>query len=439
MRQGNDDIDGAADTSGLDNTVRDVFAALELGAPAPAVGPPVRGKAPIEESHRQALQAELADVQAVLIIVDRDQPLSDHRKLLSLLAQTCGKADEDDQLLSGFDLAISLVVALPSPLHDASAPSSLAHTARSDEVEEIYAGEGWEYVDLTKVESFLDEGESDADDIGDNQHGEDDDEKHGIERIREALMTHTWPNLQRKGDRKRAGVRSGTVSLQDETEDSLTHTLNKLRLDLDAIDDAGAAEPTQKDEELARAFLARIEAAQSAGLGQDDPLRDATEPLRSRADMQSALESFLESEDTHWPAAAGKPGANGGLTQSQEEGWPAREPSANGTDQVAFEDDFADFVQADPSSEGMPTGGSADLLGHNEFDEQEPSFVGDADDAMLLRTLAQRPPGGGEDVQIDFESTLQAVLAQAERVRAIPDHEQRREEAARVALALLDQ
>ena len=112
----------------------------------------------------------------------------------------------------------------------------------------------------------------------------------------------------------------------------------------------------------------------------------------------------------------------------------------------AFDDDFTEFVRADATQSMNGTG----INGLDPLDEDDLDFIGDADDAFLLRALSEQQKGRIENTKqshetssaglnIDFESTLQAVLAQAERVRAIPDHDRRREEAAKVALALLDQ
>ncbi|PWN33469.1 uncharacterized protein FA14DRAFT_161302 [Meira miltonrushii] len=442
-KQAKEDNDDA-----LNQKARDVFAALELGPPPASRDAIASASLPDTDTESMDnMREEVRDVQAVMVIVDRDQSLAEHRKLIDRL-----NSEKDDiPLLSGFDLAISLIVALPSPLNDASGPTSFTGISHSAEVEDLYAGEGWEYVDLAKIVSddydnmlAADEGDEETSSLSEHE----DDEKHGIERLREALMTHAWPGLERKQDRKHATTSiqpGGLPALNGETGDHLSKTLESLRLDLDAIDEAGMTQPTEKDEELARLFMARIQAAQEAGIGSSVQQNGANPTLagdRSIADMQTALEDFLESNE---------PGLFS--TQSRQnsshidEAWAVNGTQANSSSQQeAFDDDFTEFVQADATH-------SANCVGTNaldSLDEDDLGFIGDADDAFLLRALSEQEKSrGGNNGQshaadsaglnIDFESTLQAVLAQAERVRAIPDHDRRREEAAKVALALLDQ
>ncbi|MCO5585262.1 hypothetical protein L7F22_039195 [Adiantum nelumboides] len=151
--------------------------------------------------------------------------------------------------------------------------------------------------------------------------------------------------------------------------------------------------------------------------------------------MQTALEEFLESNEPDLFSSQSKQ-----TNSRSDEAWAVNDAQDNpSSKQEAFDDDFTDFVQAD-STQSMNGMGTTAL---DSLDEDDLGFIGDADDAFLLRALSEqeksRRVNNGQGFNIDFESTLQAVLAQAERVRAIPNHDQRREEAAKVALALLDQ
>lgn len=448
LKSEHSDTKAKEDDNALNQKARDVFAALELGPPPASRDAIASSSSPNTEIDLlDEIREEVRDVQAVMIIVDRDQSIAEHRKLINRM----NNEKDDIPLLSGFDLAISLIVALPSPLNDASGPTTFTGISHSAEVEELYAGEGWEYVDLAKIVSddynsllVADDRDEETDSL--SEHG--DDEKQGIERLREALMTHAWPGLERKQDRKHTNTSiqsDGLLALKSDTDDNLTKTLESLRLDLDAIDDAGMTQPTEKDEELARLFMARIQAAQEAGIGgnvQQNGANSTQTGGRSVADMQTALEDFLESNE---------PGLFSGQsrqnTSRNDEAWAVHgKQTGSSSQQEAFDDDFTEFVQADATQSVIGTGTNT----LDSLDEDDLGFIGDADDAFLLRALSEQEKSRGGNtgqshmadsagLNIDFESTLQAVLAQAERVRAITDHDRRREEAAKVALALLDQ
>lgn len=368
---------------------------------------------------------------------------------------------EDSTLLSGFDLAVSLVVALPPPVQAMAGDESLPMSTKFEgpSLESLYAGEGWEFIDLAKEETespnvIADQGEEDEPDFRESK------EEEGVDRIREALMTHTWPGLIRQTSRVRRQTlgapaqqfESERQSAGKETvpEDADTaEALASLRLQMNSTDAAAEAnEPTQRDKELAEAFLAQIRAAESKQSSQSEA---SVAPIRSdpfaassqdNANMQEALEKFLENEDASWP----QPREN---VTSSTAVWP----QANGTAQRddapsahdAFEDDFSDFITASVG-DGRPEDSAEDTSSNDDFavDEQPASFEARNfpgfrdDDELLTQSLAE---GGarGDDLQLDFEGALSAVMVHAERVRAISDYEARRQEAARVALALLDQ
>jgi hypothetical protein len=401
----------------LDDQVRDVFAALQLH-PAPRID---LERANPSSSESQELSKELEDVQAVILLVDREAGLSEHRRLLGELR------------VSGFDLAISLVIALPMPLEDDGMVVNLTGLEQKAQVEDMYAGEGWEYVDLAGFETQL-ETMTDDEEAGGAGLLVDEDEKVGVERVREALMMHTWPGLSRNTDRSRRLQHVG----QEDVEP--LSGLANLRREIDSIDRDSFAQPTAKDEELARAFLAQIHAAQAEGL--------CTADLgKSEVEMNVALQRFLEEEDSQWPGQLNE--EMQGARNDDEAAWqtsrtvdPGEKMKDAGT---AFEDDFTDFVGAGSTQFANDSGSSPDKGPWNGPADEEIDFLGDEDDALLLRAFKERsverkPTTDGTDsnLHLDFESTLHAVMAHAERVRAIPDHEQRREEAARVALALLD-
>ena len=141
--------------------------------------------------------------------------------------------------------------------------------------------------------------------------------------------------------------------------------------------------------------------------------------------MHQELEDFLANEDPAWPglasaqstttaastATATATATTTATASSTAEAWPkSGAAEQGGTD--AFDDDFSDFVSGQAQHEGE--------------DGQLYSSHGQASSAM-----STAPGGPG----IEFEATLSAVQAQAERVRSIADPEKRREKAAEVALA----
>ena len=334
--------------------------------------------------------------------------------------------EDDRSLLSGFELAISLVVALPLPLEEHSSASP-AIAPSSEELQRLYTGEGWEYVDLEeRGDAYSDDDDGEGMDAEEAEDG-----PQGIFRLREALETHTWPGLRRKARRTKLASnnveRSTPSPLQHTVDDNeaTERALAALRLDLAAVDTAGTAEPTRQDEELADAFLQRILASQSAistSLEQDDIVGGG----KSRQSMQDELERFLESEDVAWPHSAAQ--TLGDAAEADEEAWGPAGDQARRPSQLAFDDDFSSFVT------GAEQNGKDKGSHQASFEEQS-----DLDEAALLRALEREDGVVDGQAGMDFESTLSAVMGQAERVRSIADPNRRREEAARVALALVQQ
>lgn len=232
------------------------------------------------------LAEELADITAVILVFSRACATSTqgvwslrsrkvHEDLLTTLQQsaspsTSAQLSEEVTTLGltplGFDLAVSVAVALPAPKHE---PQSMqleirqrADEASQEELLELYADQGWEYVNLgidfedTDSESGKEEEEDDDEEEEDEEEKEKGGparnshrgsgagaEAQGLERVREALEANMWPNLERKTDgarRKRndaAAERSQTVRTGSD-EDSgdedaqLEAMLRKLDLDL---------------------------------------------------------------------------------------------------------------------------------------------------------------------------------------------------------------
>lgn len=446
--------------------------------------------------------------------------------------------------MPGFELEISLVVGLSSPLtvNDPHAPSSSTAASRqsasADQLSDLYVSGGWEYVDLVEdatgdLDSEDHESDEDAPRLGEAPAGAA--EEQGIERVREALMTYLWPGLERKDDRRERQLELGSATrgtagsrgqgLGDHTvlgfsdsfpqdEDinvssdpkdaqrgsrasnaasipqhnapppSDTFSLPDLRsLDLGT---AGHAEPDATDEALARAFLAQI-AASTGSEALLDPLNVQTP--RAIPPAFAELEAFLESEDPAWPAVAGPQSGTQGVNTSvaDPDAWivsdmasrvsttaPATAPEATqqgrASAEVAFDDDFSDFVSApssgafvDPAAfrdESTPAELTYLNAGLN-LPASDQTLSATGQDTDTLPTLAEvratyaaifgvqsstrrngdtAPVNDGDDgtegdAAFAFGQALGAMQAQAARVRAIADPERRQHEAARVALA----
>lgn len=347
--------------------------------------------------------------------------------------------DDDKAALSGFDLGISLVVAMPSSLEVASKHDGVS--ASTEQLVEVYAAGGWEYIDLeAQMDSFadLDEGSSGEEGISQGEEGE----KRGTERIREALETHAWPGLIRKND----GQMRGPVGEVASTKYNITPSNDDIEGAMAAIDindyraseDYPSAEPTEQDEALAKAFLKSIlESQLAASSSQADEIREE-KPMRSLQEMQQELEAFLESEDSHWPVENSAPPSQNEAKSNSA--WPEPEAGSSVVNMKAFDDDFSDFVSGGGYKDvRVATSGTVNEEG-DIFGEDADL---DLDDIALMKALdseavKQRFPLAGEDtINANFESTLSVIVAQAERVRSIKDVEKRRQEAARIALAMV--
>lgn len=352
------------------------------------------------------------------------QSLSQHQHLLAMLNWNNG----DTSILSGFDLAVSIVVALPSPLDEDTTASSPPPTM--EQLSSLYTGKGWEFVDLDQGAALS---ENSLDDEGGEAASLNDEELHGVARIREALQTHTWPNLIRRDDRiaraqGRAAFKDDAMKIS--SEESLQQNLSSLPLKLDTLGIAATgAEPSKQDEELAEAFLKRIQASQNI---LESPREASGLSPKLLASLQQELKKFLEDEDREWPVSSQSRAKEG----VDDEAWPT--PKVETKTKAAFDDDFTEFVKgADTLIEGeFP---NEDAIESNFFPDDATNNL---DDAILMDILDKEMANGNSagplDKNYDFESTLSAVMAQAERVRSITDHDKRREEAARIALSISD-
>ncbi|CAD6935297.1 unnamed protein product [Tilletia controversa] len=160
---------------------------------------PVDGRADQIDS---ALRTALEGVPALILVLSEPYSEQVHRRLLERIST----------IQDVFDLEVSLAINVGAPL---SAEVSASSTPRplpgaSEDLSELYAEQGWEYIDLMAIEEEAhDEDDDDEDGQGrlqSVQAGEA--EVTGIDRVRQALFANTWPNLRRNDERRRndAGI-----------------------------------------------------------------------------------------------------------------------------------------------------------------------------------------------------------------------------------------
>lgn len=377
---------------------------------------------------------------AYVVVVDRSRSLEHHRLIASNLeTKVASGFDADISIVAGVSLLSSSHPRLVTNLDDepvSAARGQSEASAKTSDLVALYADHGWEFIAIDDAD---DGASADARSLGsvegDYSDVEDEDDADGIERIREALMNHMWNGLVRKDqaaasahrtslreleaiesvtsahrgfsdsfDAPHAGDRSAPSDL-GETSTSPSQRLDdahELDAALPALQLDQHADASDLDEQLAKLFLA------SSSTGGND---------------LAELEAFLASEDPSWPAV---PPSDSTLPSTNESG--------------AFEDDFDDFL---PFQSAAPTGSSGDK-GRGADDDFPPLSEIEAMQSRLFgANAAARLEGGalgmgsgsagGADQ--DLAAQLQQLQWHAQRVRQIEDADQRRKEAALVALA----
>lgn len=333
------------------------------------------------------LRSELQDVQSVVIVMPGGLPLPAHKKMLEHLEATTrsGTEDEQETMPIGFALSVSTVICLPHVQtfeQTEAGRRQQPSPAKQDELMDLYAESGWEYIDLGSGDNKTgsiglqnydgDDGDSQNSSKGDEDSvisADDDGEPQGLSRVREALEANAWPGLIRKGPTGHQRLVDevnppATRPAQDDNDEveamfrkldlnlpSLPTALGDDSLDLSASSNAAVhVEPTAEDADLAARFLESISAfeAASSSAGQDSSTMPETEAERSRkqAEALKRLEDFLEDEDAGWPQAA----------ESSRSGTAEHLPSSSAekaTTSGNFDDDFDAFVTASSSSAGI--------------------------------------------------------------------------------------
>lgn len=428
---------------------------ITLKATKDAISPPNRSAEP------NAGDALSQPYPAYLVVVDRSRSLEHHRLLAAQLQTKIASGfDADISIVAGVSLISSshpqVVTALDdvsSSSHRPKAPQASAAAKTSDLVA-LYADHGWEFIATDELDANDSDG---APSLGGGEDddrysdGDRDDDMDGIERIREALMNHMWSGLVRKDqagplsdrntlrhgdtdllassgpfssfsdvvvgpsddlDPGRDGADDNRVSDNDMESDSLRQLRDRLGNASNSNDGFPTlsldrhAEASDLDEQLARLFLS---AHNGDGAGQ-----------------LAELEAFLESEDPSWPGMSFKAAKGPEMADSTQ----------------TFDDDFDDFLpfqSATPSAartELQHTTTSADdLPSMDDISRMQTRLFG-ANAAARLEAgplgMGSQPSGASDG---DLASQLLQLQWHAQRVRGIQDADQRRKEAALVALA----
>ncbi|TKY85976.1 hypothetical protein EX895_004801 [Sporisorium graminicola] len=392
---------------------------------------------------------------AYLVVVDRSRSLEHHRLLAANLESKVAPGfDADISIVAGVSFISSTHPQLVTVLDDErpitstsrhQMASQAATPAKISDLVALYADHGWEFIAIDE----LDVDDSDAalslDDGREGSYSEadDDDDKDGIERIREALMNHMWNGLVRKDQFASSAHRSEphNDSASSRTSSvpfsSFSDAVNQGPDDSDAVaDDARGAQLSNPDADFdGSGGLPRLDLDNHAEASDlDEQLAKLFLSNANGSTDLAELEAFLESQDPSWP------------------GPPTRSAALSGTDTAdatqTFEDDFDDFLpfqSAPASSASQPETQQADAS-DTAFDTEDlPSMqdISHMQSRLFGSNAAARleagPLGMGNQTnnagEGDLASQLQQLQWHAQRVRDIQDPDQRRKEAALVALA----
>lgn len=399
---------------------------------------------------------------AYLVVVDRSRSLEYHRVLAASLESTVASGfDTDISIVAGVSLITSSHPQLVTALEDGPASYSLhrpqtsqaSTMARSSDLVALYADHGWEFIPIDELEANDSEGAQslDANDAESVYDTDRDDDKDGIERIREALMNHMWNGLIRKDQtaslsNRNASLETGPAlfassdahpsfsdsavgrfkgdeedtdpaeAIQDSAESalepsSLRHHLATIgdsfsdNTGFPMLDSNAHADASDLDEQLAKLFLSANDGARAADLAQ--------------------LEAFLESQDPSWPASTP----------------PSKSAADPESADARFDDDFDDFLpfqsalnDATQSTSQNASADVDDLPTMDDISQMQNHLFG----GLAAARIEANPPGAAtrsNSTYGDLASQLQQLQMHAQRVRNITDADQRRKEAALVALA----
>lgn len=132
----------------------------------------------------------------------------------------------------------------------------------AEEIDQMYAMEGWEYLDLASPHDGADPGNA------------------ALARTKDALMTHAWPGMQTK-----AADAKDTPSVETMMEQVLEHGAQ-------VPDDALGAAPSDADLQRAKEQLARIARVEGAL----PEAQEAADLPAAPASMRRDLETFLAAD-----------------------------------------------------------------------------------------------------------------------------------------------
>lgn len=282
------------------------------------------------------------------------------------------------QTLDEHEAEITIAARLPSQGED---PDDEITT---EEISEFFSDHAFEFVDIPV-------GTSDAGGTVDPH------DAHGIPRVVNALSTVMWPSLVRK-PRAAPTVRHDLL-VPPQTVESLT----KLRDSSVFPDDFDPEKPGGDTEDPSSLFL-----------GADGRIAEK--------DLE-ALEAWLDGDlDAPW--------------KSQSTGSSLPPPPTIRQSTSGFEDDFDEFVSAEPSD--LPPSLESVELDHEGFmpSQEEVRLTAQRifGSKAAADTSADGMPPATDDFDFDLTEVLGVLQAMKEEVAEIPDMEARRRAAARIAL-----
>lgn len=462
--------------------------------------PARRAEAPsVPDEGLAVLGQAMQGVTAIVLVVPSQGPLEAHRSRLERLAKAtdsiAGEVLEGVDMPLGFDLAVSVVVGLP----DASVPLEVNGSRRpvrgpdasSEELADLYAEQGWEYIDLalddmdetssSSSSSSADDDAADPEQEGARQNSMESGAQ-GLSRVKDALEANLWAGMKRQ-DQGRADARSASLTANSEDEPSgnggsdltnedtaLERMLRNLDLSMSAQDEKRGdesisglisserdpalftADPnapsafegvqtTAEDEEMARRFLAQIaqfegrEKPNRADRGEETAGASAhnekttlpESPEERRRNQTEALQRLEEFLQSEDPTWLGVSGAGRPMKPSEASSTEWRETSG----QDGFEDDFDDFVKGMGDTSAV----SEQTATNDDFDD----FDGDDDDDFRPDNPNFRGTSRVEAIDSKLGASLAEVQAESARVQGMSGSQASKEqEAEKVVREMLE-
>ncbi|PWN18090.1 hypothetical protein BCV69DRAFT_285391 [Microstroma glucosiphilum] len=441
-----------------------------------------------EEELQTILKEETKDVTAIVLVVRGGQTLKEHERVLDALQQCAteqriSQEDAEDANLSqsaatpslgaesstaqaeaempmGFGLAVSTVISLPSIVDAHNSRTFQGKPASRDGLLDLYAQNGWEYIDLgadtdsgvsgmgttSASTALLDDSASegseeragDAPSLSESEDDEEaDDEAVGLERVKEALEANMWPGLVRKDRSGGTASQARAGNLADGWASSSSMTTSALPQDrlaalsqiLDAnesIEQDGAELDAGLDAELDSLFR-RLDlnlpsgsllppTSPSAGLDTGLGLGAHAEPTAQDEELaRRFLASIADFEKYQFAEEVGigekqegEPGARKGLQGDREAGGktlPESEEERNRNQAEALRKLEEWLQNEDGDWLGASTSTSKRGL---DFGDSDPDFAGQADTQGKDNKVRLPPRAAGDTFDDDFDEFISA-------------------------------